>query len=114
MSSVRVGPRRAALALAGSAIAALALTKHSERAHAQDRPGNASEIIISVPGVPGPYCVYGIDKRVRDLAGIAQVDLLWPEEKIRVVLAPGSSTTAADVRRAVERSEYPYHYTVTP
>ena len=60
-----------------------------------------------------PYCVYGIEKRLRELQGIERVDLLWEDERMRVVLAAGSRLTEEDVREAVERSEYPYEYRVS-
>ena len=28
------------------------------------------EIIVSVPGIPGPYCAYGVEKRLLELGGI--------------------------------------------
>lgn len=76
-------------------------------------PSSAGAIIISIPGVPGPYCVYGIEKRLRERPGIDRVDLLWADERIRVVLSAGSPLTEEDVRDAVERSEYPYDYSVS-
>lgn len=74
---------------------------------------STGDIMIAIPGVPGPYCVYGIEKRLRELPGIERVDLLWEDERIGVVLAAGSRLTEDDVREAVERSEYPYEYRVS-
>ena len=78
--------------------------------HAQSSSG---DIIIAIPGVPGPYCVYGIEKRLGEQQGIERVDLLWEDEQIRIVLTAGSRLTEADVREAVEGSEYPYPYQVS-
>lgn len=62
---------------------------------------SAGDIMIAIPGVPGPYCVYGIEKRLRELPGIERVGLLWEDERIGVVLAAGSRLTEDDVREAV-------------
>ncbi|HEY1145967.1 MAG TPA: hypothetical protein VGE84_06475 [Allosphingosinicella sp.] len=108
-SAVRLSLRAVAR---GGRFAGLALLLGlAGRAYAEKQTGR--EIVISVPEVPGPYCVYSIDKRVRELTGVQRVDFLWPQEKLRVMLAADSRVTASDVRQAVERSEYPYRYTVS-
>ncbi|HWP48517.1 MAG TPA: heavy-metal-associated domain-containing protein [Candidatus Limnocylindrales bacterium] len=72
------------------------------------------EIILSVPGIPGPYCAYGLEKRLLELEGVQRVDLLWKEEKIRVVVALGKRVTLAEIREAIQRADYPYPYTISP
>ena len=70
------------------------------------------EIILSVPGIPGPYCAYGVEKRLFELDGVQRVDLLWKEEKIRVLIADGKVVTSDQIIMAVEKSDYPYEYTI--
>lgn len=104
-------------AVAGGAMAGLVgllsvlLGARGEAAEALDGRGG---LTISVPGIPGPYCMYGIEKRLRALPGMARIELRWREEEIRVEAAAGATFTPADLRAAVERAEYPYRYTVEP
>jgi hypothetical protein len=42
------------------------------------------------------------------------VDLLWKEEKIRVVIAPGKRITPAEIQTAVQQADYPYSYAISP
>lgn len=72
------------------------------------------EITISVPGIPGPYCMYGIEKRLATLPEIADVRLDWEEEEIRVALEPGASVSRERIEEAIERAEYPYNYSIEP
>jgi hypothetical protein len=71
-----------------------------------------SEITIRVPDVPGPYCVYGIEKRLAELPEVAGVRLLWEEDEIRVAMRPGAATSRERIEEAIERAEYPYPYSV--
>lgn len=88
-------PRSLHAVALGGCLAGLAVVMAlGSRAHSEGQPGR--EIVVWIPGVPGPYCVYGIDKRVRELSGVQRVDFLWPQEKIRIVLAPESRVTSAD------------------
>ncbi|MBI4544250.1 MAG: hypothetical protein HY703_03545 [Gemmatimonadetes bacterium] len=75
---------------------------------------SAGALTISVPGIPGPYCAYGIEKRVLELPSVARVELDWEREEIRVVGQEGRVLTAAALRAAVEASEYPYDYAILP
>ena len=70
------------------------------------------EIILSVPGIPGPYCAYGVEKRLLELDGILRVELRWKDETIRAVIAEGKAVTADQVRMAVKKADYPYEYTI--
>lgn len=70
------------------------------------------EITISVPDVPGPYCVYGIEKRLREMPEVAGVRLLWEEDEIRVALMQDAAVSREQIEEAIERAEYPYAYSV--
>lgn len=70
------------------------------------------EIILSVPGIPGPYCAYGVEKRLFELDGVQRVDLLWKEEKIRVLIADGKVVTSDQIIMAVKKSDYPFEYNI--
>lgn len=70
------------------------------------------EFTISVPGIPGPYCMYGIEKRLAEMPEVEGVRLLWQEEAIRVALRAGATVTREEIEEAIERAEYPYQYEV--
>lgn len=72
----------------------------------------AGAMTIAVPGVPGPYCMYGVEKRLYELPGVARVEMLWDTEAIRVVPTPGATITADMLRSAMERAQYPSRYTI--
>lgn len=69
-------------------------------------------VIVSVPGIPGPYCAYGVEKRLFELAGVRRVELLWEKEQIRVSIKDDKTVTSEQIRTAFERSEYPYEYKI--
>lgn len=69
-------------------------------------------VIVSVPGIPGPYCAYGVEKRLFELAGVRRVDLLWEKEQIRVSIKDDKTVTSEQILAAFERSEYPYDYNI--
>lgn len=94
----------------------LALGLAAGSAAASGRPGQTPgrEFVISVPGIPGPYCAYGIEKRLRELPGIGRVELDWNEERIKAMVTAGHTVTSVQIRDAVERSEYPYRYRIEP
>lgn len=101
---------RSALGMGVAGLAALAALLASLRgpAGAQAR----GEITISVPDVPGPYCVYGIEKRLREMPEVKGVRLLWEEDEIRVALKQGAVVSREQIESAIERAEYPYPYLV--
>ncbi len=72
-----------------------------------------AEVIISVPGIPGPYCAYGVEKRLLEIAAVKSVAIRWQKEQIRAKLEQGSSVTEPEIRQAVENADYPYDYSIT-
>lgn len=71
---------------------------------------SAGTFVIELPGIPGPYCAYGIEKRLRDLNVVSRTVMDWDAQQLRVWATRAVSTV--DVAAAVEASEYPYEYTV--
>ena len=71
-----------------------------------------TEIVLSVPGIPGPYCAYGVEKRLLELDGVQRVELLWKEQRIRAVIAEGKIITPEQIRMAVKKADYPYDYEI--
>jgi mercuric ion binding protein len=72
----------------------------------------ANEIILEVPGIPGPYCAYGIEKRLLELVGVTEVKTRWDTAQIRILTSDQSRITADDIKRAVSRADYPYRYQI--
>lgn len=72
----------------------------------------AKEIVIAVPGIPGPYCAYGLEKRLLELPGATSVSTLWDRERIVLRLRDDARIGVADIERAVKRADYPYDYEV--
>ncbi len=70
------------------------------------------EVIVSVPGIPGPYCAYGVEKRLFELEGVRAVVLLWEQEQIRVSIKDDKTVTLEQIRAAFVSSEYPYDYKI--
>lgn len=80
---------------------------------ASGRPGQAAGFIVSVPGIPGPYCAYGAEKRLLKLSGVRNIEIRWQSEQIVISLADASAVTVADIERAMKASDYPYNFTIT-
>ncbi len=70
------------------------------------------ESILSVPGIPGPSCAFGVEKRLLELDGIVRVELHWKDETIRAVIAEGRTVTTEQIRNAVKLADYPYEYSI--
>lgn len=77
-------------------------------------PGQDSEIFISVPGIPGPYCAYGLEKRLLEVPEIKEVDLLWSEEKIRIISKDRRKVSRSKIDEAIRKADYPYSYRILP
>lgn len=86
--------------------AAVPADRHQERI----ADGEAT-VVVELPGVPGPYCAYGIEKELRGHPGVEGMTMDWDAEELRIrTTAEGLSHE--EVERAVEASEYPYDYTI--
>ena len=68
---------------------------------------SAREFIISVPGIPGPYCAYGIEKRLAQLPGVTKIELLWKDTQIKATVADDSNLSLAQIEETVRRADYP-------
>ena len=75
-------------------------------------PAADRTVIVSVPGIPGPYCAYGVEKRLYELDGVHRVVPVWEKEQIRILIKDGETVTSEQIRAAFERSEYPYDYKI--
>jgi hypothetical protein len=102
---MRSGSKVQWAALAGIAVGALL----AGRSAASPAPRG---VTISVPGIPGPYCMYGLEKRLREMPEVESVRLRWEQEEIQVRLKAGASVTRGQIEAAIDRAEYPYPHSV--
>lgn len=72
----------------------------------------AQVIVISVPNIPGPYCAYGVEKRLLELEGVDEVQTSWEREQIRIVTKEKARLTADGIKQAIKRADYPYTYDI--
>lgn len=71
-----------------------------------------AEIVLAVPGIPGPYCAYGVEKRLLELDGVTEVKTFWRSEQIRIVTNDKTRITADDIKRAIKRADFPYKFEI--
>jgi copper chaperone CopZ len=103
---------RAKLGIAAGIIAVIASIGGAHRPNSASPQAEDKEIIISVPGIPGPYCAYGVEKRLKELGGVRRVDVLWEEEIIRAYFDDGVAITRDRIEEAMTKADYPYEYTI--
>ena len=103
---------RARLGIAARIIAVIACIGDAYRPVSASPQAEDREIIISVPGIPGPYCAYGVEKRLWELGGVRRVDVLWEEEIIRAYFDEGVAITREQIVEAMTKADYPYEYTI--
>ena len=71
------------------------------------------EIILSVPGIPGPYCAYGLEKRLLQLEEVERVQIDWVAEHLVIEVRDGENLPGAEeIDKAIQAADYPYRYTV--
>jgi hypothetical protein len=71
---------------------------------------SAEAIDVAVPGIPGPYCAYGAQKRLLEIPGVLKVEIRWKEEIMRVVTDAQTAVSPQAVLDAFKRADYPLKY----
>ena len=64
------------------------------------------EADLRVNGMTCPFCAFGIEKKLRALEGVEEVDVLLDEGEIRLTLATGNSCTVAAFEKAVDQAGF--------
>ncbi len=59
------------------------------------------QLIVTVEGIACPFCVYGLEKHLRKLPGVTNVETDLRKGETTVDLAAGSEVTEEQVRKAV-------------
>jgi mercuric ion binding protein len=94
----RLPARAAALSLAATLVVLLAGTSPSL---ATDGKGPAREAVVQVKGLACPFCVYGLEKRLRKLPGVERVHVELGKGEADIAFAPGSAVADAEIQKAV-------------
>ncbi len=71
-------------------------------------------MVLSVPGIPGPYCAYGLEKRLLQIESVKRVEIIWAKEELRVIPKDGARIGRDRIEEAVRRADYPYRYRILP
>ncbi len=67
---------------------------------------HAETYTLQVDGLACPFCSYGIEKQLRNLAGVSEVTTSIKTGTVRVETKSGVKLTKADLRAAVKRSGF--------
>jgi cation transport ATPase len=72
-----------------------------------------STIVLAVPGIPGPYCAYGIEKRLLQLEEVKRVQIDWVAEHLVIELRRSDTPPEVEeIEKAIQAADYPYRYTI--
>ncbi len=64
------------------------------------------EADLRVNGMTCPFCAFGIEKKLRAVEGVEEVDVLLDEGAIRLTLTPGNSCTVGAFEKAVDQAGF--------
>ena len=65
-----------------------------------------SHVTVAVDGLGCPFCVYGIEKKLKAVDGVADVEIDLKTGLATVDLAPGATPDVAALRKAVEKAGF--------
>jgi len=63
-------------------------------------------VIIQVDGLSCPFCAYGLEKNLKKVSGVGNVDINMKTGKATVELEPGSKVGDNELRQAVEKAGF--------
>ncbi len=64
------------------------------------------EADLRVNGMTCPFCAFGIEKKLRAVEGVEEVEVLLDEGEIRLTLATGNSCTVGAFEKAVDQAGF--------
>ena len=73
---------------------------------------SSNPILLRLPGVPGPYCAYGVEKRLLELEEVRQVSIAWDKEALIIFLKEGAELSAGRIEKVIQKADYPYRYAI--
>ena len=73
---------------------------------------SSNPILLRLPGVPGPYCAYGVEKRLLEQAEVKKVTISWEKESLIVSVKPGMELSSKHIEEVMKKADYPYRYSI--
>lgn len=70
---------------------------------------SASEFTLRVDGMACPFCAFGIEKKLLELPGVEQLDILIDEGKIVLILVAGAELDVPALHKAVKNAGFTLH-----
>ena len=61
---------------------------------------------LRVNGITCPFCAYGIEKKLRAIDGVQEVEVLFDEGVLRLTLSPDNGVAIGNLRDAVKKSGF--------
>lgn len=65
-----------------------------------------NQIVAKVEGLACPFCVYGLEKQLKKIPGVADVHVQLGGGKAVISTKPGAEVTDAQIRAAVSRAGF--------
>ncbi|MGH7424933.1 MAG: hypothetical protein ACREJP_02050 [Candidatus Methylomirabilales bacterium] len=73
---------------------------------------SSNPIMLRLPGIPGPYCAYGVEKRLLELEEVQQVTISWDNEALMVFMKDGAELSPERIDEVMKKADYPYRYSI--
>ncbi len=64
------------------------------------------EAELRVDGLVCPFCAFGIEKKLRAVQGVQEVEVLLDEGRVRLAFRPGNAATVGALEEAVDKSGF--------
>lgn len=72
----------------------------------------SNPVILHLPGIPGPYCAYGVEKRLMEREEVEKVTMSWEKESLIVSLKEGMELSSKSIEEVMKKADYPYRYSI--
>lgn len=72
-------------------------------------PASAPAYKVVVDGLACPFCAYGIEKQLRRISGVQDVQTDIASETVTVTMAPGAELSKASAAQAVKDAGFTLH-----
>lgn len=92
-----------ALGLAAPAVVAQEAGKPAAR---QTAPAKTTRIVMRVNGLSCPFCAYGLEKKLKTLDAVKDIDVKLKEGRVYLDLEPGQTVSDEALAKMVEESGF--------
>jgi len=72
------------------------------------------QIIVRVDGASCPFCAFGLEKRIGQIEGVADVQLEMKKGTVIVMLEKGATVSEQALRQAVDEAGFTPHEIIFP